>query len=294
MLQTMKLSLMDSMLLGETEIGTGGGVLLYIKEGIFYDQDGLTVLTCPNIESVWVNIKCAKNGLALGIMYRPPSSVNEYFNNMLDHIDNVFSYYEDVVLMWDLNYDYKPVLMHSNKLHQIEVLYGVQQLISSPTRVTLTTSSLIDVILSNDHESHVLTGVYHTSLSDHYVIYTVYSKINIQKAGRHKLINFINYKKFNVGYFRHCLLQNDSVMNINWSADMMVEKWHDFKNAFINISDKCAPMETRRLKNRNNPWIDDRIVKLIYTRDHLKRKAIKFKNEGCGYYTNKSEIVLLK
>ena len=41
-------------------------------------------------------------------------------------------------------------------------------------------------------------------------------------------------------------LQNDSVMNINWSADMMVEKWHDFKNALINISDKCAPMETRR------------------------------------------------
>ena len=129
----------------------GGGVLLYIKEGIFYDQEGLTVLTCPNNESVWVNIKCAKNGLALGIMYRPPSSVNEYFNNMLDQIDNVFSYYEDVVLMGDLNYDYKPVLMHSNKLHQIEVLYGMQQLISSPTRVTLTTSSLIDVILSNDH-----------------------------------------------------------------------------------------------------------------------------------------------
>ena len=69
-----------------------GGVLLYIKEG-------RTVLTCPNIESVWVNIKCAKNGLALGIMYRPPSSVNEYFNNMLDQIDYVFSYYEDVVLM---------------------------------------------------------------------------------------------------------------------------------------------------------------------------------------------------
>ena len=70
-----------------------------------------------------MNIKCAKNSLALGIMYRPPSYVNEYFNNMLDQIDNVFSYYEDVVLMGDLHYDYKPVFMH-----QIEVLYGMQQL----------------------------------------------------------------------------------------------------------------------------------------------------------------------
>ena len=90
----------------------------------------------------------------------------------------------------------------------------MQQLISSPTRVTLTMSSLIDVILSNVHESHVLAGIYHTSLSDHYMIYNVYSKINKQKAGRHKLIDFINYKKFNVDYFRHCLLQNGSVMKL--------------------------------------------------------------------------------
>ena len=34
------------------------------------------------------------------------------------------------------------------------------------------------------------------------------------------------------------------------------------------------------VENRNNPWIDDHIVKLMYTRDHLKIKAIKFKNEG--------------
>ena len=86
-------------------------------------------------------------------------------------------------------------------------------------------------------------------------------------------------------------------MNIiysNWSADMMVEKWHDFKNDFINISDKCAPMGTRRLKNRNNPWIDDHIVKLIYTRIISKEKQLNLKMKVYGYYTKKSEIVLLK
>ena len=76
----------------------GGGVLLYIKEGILYDQEGLTVLTCPNIESVWVNIKCAKNGLALGIMYRPPSSANEYFNNNIKLI--MFSHTMRMLYLW--------------------------------------------------------------------------------------------------------------------------------------------------------------------------------------------------
>ena len=52
-----------------------------------------------------------------------------------------------------------------------------------------------------------------------------------------------------------------------------------YKNVFLTVSTKCAPFETRRLKNRNNPWIDNNIVRLIYKRDHLKRKAVKYKSD---------------
>ena len=38
-------------------------------------------------------------------------------------------------------------------------------------------------------------------------------------------------------------------------------------------------METRRLKHRNKPWMNSHIIELIYKRDYLKRKAIKYKNE---------------
>ena len=60
---------------------------------------------------------------------------------------------------------------------------------------------------------------------------------------------------------------------------MLSEKWDKFKNVFLTVSNKCAPFETRRLKNRNNPWIDNNIVRLIYKRDHLKRKAVKYKTD---------------
>ena len=88
-----------------------------------------------------------KQQLALGIMYRPPSSNHAYLKSMLDQIDNVYSYNENVMLMGDLNYDYKfDESLSSNPLHQIEILYGMRQLINPPTRVTLTTSTIIDVI----------------------------------------------------------------------------------------------------------------------------------------------------
>ena len=59
------------------------------------------------------------------------------------------------------DYDYKlEETLGSNHLHQIEILYGMRQQINSPTRVTLTTSTLIDVMFSAQHEYHVVTGVY--------------------------------------------------------------------------------------------------------------------------------------
>ena len=33
-------------------------------------------------------------------------------------------------------------------------------------------------------------------------------------------------------------------------------------------------------KNRNNPWIDNNIVRLIYKRDNLKRTAVKYKSDA--------------
>ena len=55
-----------------------------------------------------------KQHIALGVMYRPPSSNNAYLKSMLDQIDNVFSYNENIILMGDLNYDYK---------HDVPILY---------------------------------------------------------------------------------------------------------------------------------------------------------------------------
>ena len=214
-------------------------------------------------------------------MHRPPSSNTEYFQNMLNQIDIVLSHNVNILLMGDLNYDYKfDESLSSNPLHQIEIIYGMRQLINAPTRVTLTTSTLIDVMLSNDYESHISSGVFNTSLSDHYImIYSVYSKMCVRKTCTHKVIKFRNYRHFNIEGFINELLHNNSISDISWPANSIADKWIDFKNTFINVSNCFAPMETRRLNNRCNPWMDSHIVKSIYKRDHLNRKAVECKNK---------------
>ena len=92
-------------------------------------------------------------------MYRPPSTNVEYFTNMLYLLDQMYSNNNNVILLGDLNHDYDSSgNLALNPLYQFETLYSVKQLVAVPTRVTLNTSSLLDIIFSTDHESHSITG----------------------------------------------------------------------------------------------------------------------------------------
>ena len=83
------LNKIDEMRIIVTECNrNGGGLILYIKEGIQYTE--ITDLAGSEVEGVWANIQCEKQHLALGVTYRPPSSNNAYLKSMLDQIDNVF------------------------------------------------------------------------------------------------------------------------------------------------------------------------------------------------------------
>ena len=66
-------------------------------------------------------------------------------------------------------------------------LHGLKQLITSPTRVTGNSSSLLDHILTNSTDRVSQSGVVDTSLSDHQLIYCT-RKISRIKFNAHKYI----------------------------------------------------------------------------------------------------------
>ena len=59
------------------------------------------------MESVWIKLMYKKETLMLGVVYRPPSSNNDYFNCELNQIDHAHYLNENIILMGDLHYNYK-------------------------------------------------------------------------------------------------------------------------------------------------------------------------------------------
>ena len=83
-------------------------------------------------------------------------------------------------LLGDLNCDMlkEEQLCHTpiKNLNSLYELYQLTQLIDEPTRIIATTSSLIDHIITNTPEKISHSGVVHTGISDHSLVFAIRKK----------------------------------------------------------------------------------------------------------------------
>ena len=82
---------------------------------------------------------------------------------------------KEQIILGDLNCNYLSDRnnMHLSQLKQLSSTYQFQQLINEPTRITPNSSTLIDIILSNEPSRILKSGVVHMGLSDHSMVYAV-------------------------------------------------------------------------------------------------------------------------
>ncbi len=75
--------------------------------------------------------------------------------------------------MGDFNCDLSSIVLdHDSKLlMDIVVLYNLSQLINEPTRITDSSSTLLDHIFTNTPDKVVCSDVSHVSICDHSLIY---------------------------------------------------------------------------------------------------------------------------
>ena len=257
----------------------GGGVLIYIREDVKYKLRKDIAQKAPTVENIWIEIsgsKAAGDNVLLGCMYRPPSSNHDYFNGMLDIIEFASFQEKKVELAGDINFNYVfDESLSSNPISYIEQLYGLTQIVDKPTRVTDKTSSLLDIILTSDPMDHTHTEVLPFTFSDHYIVYTCLNVV--PKYGKHRTVTYRCYKQFDPSLFLDDLYDADIFKDSSYSKfDGVEDLWSSWKTKFLDISNKHAPIRTCRLKNRRNPWITAEIVKLMYERDFIQQKAIKY------------------
>ena len=260
----------------------GGGVSIYIRDSIKYKPRSDVPVDDLEIICIEVEPPKSKSFLVLA-WYRPPSDPVASF----DKLEKVLSFLDkegkEIILLGDTNCDLTPKLaeqpIDNNSKHMLDLyeLFSFKQLVEEPTRVTLTTSSIIDHIATTCARNIVKSGVHEVAMSDHYMVYCI-RKFNGAVEKDHKMIKTRKMKNFNEDAFladvsgicwEQMLTETDDINTLvnNWS------------NLFSLIIDKHAPITEMRVSEKYCPWIDKDLRDLMQTRDKLRKAASKRKSQ---------------
>ena len=194
---------------------------------------------------------------------------------------------KETILLGDTNCDFLPIHSkegvsndlpaHSERLQEIYNLFGFHQLIESPSRETLTTTTLIDHIATTNKNNIVTSGIHKSCLSDHYLVFCV-RKFRGACKKQHKNISTRQMKNFDQTEFVNDLLGVDwrGIVRNTDDVNVVVSKW---TNIFSLILEKHAPTRNRRVSDKFCPWLNSDFKLMCKARDKLKKRAIRSNSE---------------
>ncbi len=257
----------------------GGGVALYVSNELPHEIC-TDINNSIDIEALWVKVKRPySKSVYVCSLYRPPSADHEYFEKMLLMLEHVMEDNNEIIVTGDFNYDYVvDETLANNPAHYIELLLNCKQLIQTPTRITPTSSSTIDLIFSSMPECHGQSGTVKCTMSDHYMIYTIV-KCNVARSKKPpRTLKVRDFKSFDPLAFNYDLMECNLLYEVD-SHDNIDDAWESWSSMVLSIMNKHAPLKIHRLKDRNNPWITREIVLLMYKRDNIHKKAVRSSNQ---------------
>ena len=146
---------------------------------------------------------------------------------------------------------------------------NLSQLIKEPTRVTETSSTLIDVIMTTSTDFVERSGVVKTHISDHYLVYASL-KLKIQKPPA-TFVEVRSYKNYNSQRFVLDLerVPWDEITLVDDASDMVDQ----FNKRFLEVLERHAPVKLVKIRHRRCPFVDVEIKELMRERDRLLKRA---------------------
>ena len=249
-----------------------GGVGLFVNENF-----PVKVLKLPvdfvQPEMLFVEVTIGVVKMAVGVIYKSPLIPYSVFAAIHENIVAITSKYEHVVIMGDMNINHLLPCSSACKFFTTYVTepFALTQVITEPTRITATSSTLIDLMLTSSPENVKAQGVVDTpGVSDHCMTFMAYS---LKKPKfKAKMVTRRDFRKFNKdAYMRDMEFAHWG--NIEAVDDDDIDnKVTIFENIHRDIINKHAPFRTFRVTRPAAPWLTEEIKEMMDDRDKYKNK----------------------
>ena len=247
---------------------SGGGILVYISQLLNYKRR--EDIESGEIETIWLELLIPNSKSLLYCSgYRPPSAKTSWVENLAGEIDKASYGDNEIIISGDFNTDLMkiPPQFWSNALQE----FNLTQVISSPTRVTDNSTTMIDHIYTNRPNNITEVNVPNISMSDHYPVCITRSTKSLDKKHSHITITYRDYKRFNASeYLADLACVNFDTLQVIDNPNIALEQ---FYKLLLPVLDKHAKIKTKRVKHQNSPkWMNSAIKEARHKRDLYHKK----------------------
>lgn len=143
----------------------GGGIAIYFKSCFSAYVIEEFSLVNDDVECLVIHA----GAFIVATAYRPPSGNK---TDCIHFFDNLFCFLNSSAVpffvMGDLNINMAVHDTATQQFHDVLVSYGCNNTITRPTRITLDTSTLLDVCVTNLNNADTISGIFPVDLSDHF------------------------------------------------------------------------------------------------------------------------------
>ncbi len=210
--------------------------------------------------------------VVIGVIYRPPFTSVSKFNEKIDELLAIISNENKwAIISGDFNINTyqgaQPFSEVNQEFQNLLLSNYFYPLINNPTRVDKVSATLIDNIYTNITmlaESHH-SGIIHSSISDHYPIFTILTEKVINNAK--KFIYRRQFSEKNKFKFKRDL------GNVSWDVQNIDDAslaFEQFLDQFIHTYDSSFPEKKIKLNYKNrHTWIPNSLKKSINIKESL-------------------------
>ena len=205
-------------------------VCAYIPDKIKYKLRTDLCVANPNFESCFIEIK----NIVAGVVYCSHTSIDNFTNDIEPIFKKLNSERKHLYIMGDFNIDLLKADVHRPTHEYLELLYSYSMLptIYKPTRITESTASIIDNILTNNDEDITQSTILVTNDSDHFpTILSANLDLEIPKSNTKKFI----YKRISSDENISKLKQKLS--DVNWQEKLDDNDVNENYDKFIKTFD---------------------------------------------------------
>ena len=227
--------------------GGGGGIIIYIISDIPCKE--MKNHLPDNTEGIFIELNLRKKEWILFGGYNPKKECMPNFLNQIGkELDKCIGNYDNMLLVGDFNSE-----MEEENMTDFCDIYNLQNLIKYPTCFkSVQNPTSINMNLTNRCVCFQNTCTIQTGISDH------------QKMIITVLKTFFTKSELNQS------LHSSNKLNM---------KYDDFKQIFMRVLNRHAPMKVKTIRGNNAPFMNKSLSKSIMVRSKLKNRYNKFPTE---------------